>query len=93
MEKHHRDYATIFVGTLHFSKTGDVVRIRDDPWLPNGSNFQPVWWGSGVGDLSINLFNDLVNPESGQWNFQLIRSLFSDATAERILKMSTPNPD
>lgn len=32
----------LLVGVCLLLRCGDVVQIREDPWLPNGPNFYPI---------------------------------------------------
>lgn len=71
-------------------RNGTEVLIRNTPWIPNGSNFLPVWREGRAEVASVQVVSDLVDEASGQWDRALIRDLFSEATCAAILFTSPP---
>lgn len=64
---------------------GAVIDVWTDPWIPSIKGFRPRPHTSGVFPPSL-LMKDLLTL-SGQWNRQLVRYYFDDASANAIFKI------
>lgn len=73
----------ILKGGLRWSiGNGSSVRIDEDPWVPKAWDFIPR---RVVEDNSIVMVSQLIDSDSNSWRADVIKRLFGDAQAQRIL--------
>lgn len=63
---------------------GTQINIWDDCWLPTSHNLKNL---TPRGNNLVITVNDLINPVTGEWDVELITSLFWPVDAHRILQI------
>ncbi|KAL0397552.1 UNVERIFIED_CONTAM: hypothetical protein Scaly_0203600 [Sesamum calycinum] len=63
--------------------SGTSICIWKDPWLPRPLTFGPIT--PPLGHLSEMKVSDLIDPQTQDWNAQLIRSIFWPVDSDLIL--------
>lgn len=65
-----------------------MIKIWDDAWLPTVphriQSLKPM-------DCWINWVSELINPETGTWNIEIIQILFSRQEADQIAYVPLPS--
>lgn len=70
---------------------GSGINPLSDPWIPTMENGTPKL-KDGVTPSGLRRVFELKNMESQDWNHQLVRELFDNASAEAILQIDWPIP-
>lgn len=65
---------------------GEDIKIWDDPWLPRGSTRRPITPRRGI---ILSRVADLLCPDTGQWDEELVRELFWTEDVPIILALPT----
>jgi hypothetical protein len=63
---------------------GEKINIWTDPWIPSSPNKRII---SSRGGAVYTKVSELINPVSGQWDEELLRSLLSIVDVNRILQI------
>jgi hypothetical protein len=63
---------------------GEAIDIWRDPWVPSSPDRKIL---TSRGQSIVTKVSELINPSSGQWDAELIYSIFSPLDAGRILKV------
>lgn len=64
--------------------TGSRIDIWQDPWIPSSESRKVI---TPRGGIMLNKVEELIDPHSGLWDEELIRSVFSVVDAQRILQI------
>lgn len=67
---------------------GTQINIRNDSWIPTSHNLKVQ---TIRGQRLVTTVNELISPIDGRWDEQLIRDIFWEIDAERILKIPLHN--
>jgi len=67
---------------------GSQINIWHDHWIPNSHNMKVF---AQRGNTLVSTVDELISPIDGQWDVQLIRSLFWPTDANRILQIPIRN--
>jgi hypothetical protein len=52
---------------------GEKINIWHDPWIPNEATRRSV---TPRGQNVLNKVSDLINPNTGEWDEELVRDMF-----------------
>ena len=63
---------------------GTQIDIWSDPWIPDGLTRRPI---TPRGQTLLRRVSELIDPESGDWDRQLIKSIFWEEDVIRILRI------
>lgn len=72
------------IGVIWRVGNGESINIWSDPWLPREWTRQPV---TPKGNSLISKVDELIDPNTGQWDSQLVRQTFMQGDAEMILAL------
>jgi hypothetical protein len=61
---------------------GTQINIWQDPWLPRGVTRRPI---TPRGRTILNKVSDLIDPQLGSWDKELIKDIFWEADVKHIL--------
>jgi hypothetical protein len=82
-------WQSIFAGLRTFKKghiwrigRGENVHVWEDHWIPSSPNRRVC---SRRGNIVLRKVNELIDPVTNKWDEDLIRSIFLQIDAERIL--------
>ncbi|XBI13774.1 hypothetical protein VPH35_140465 [Triticum aestivum] len=64
--------------------TGSHIDIWDDPWIPTSENRKVI---TPRGQAMVDKVEDLIDPISGQWDEDILRSVLSPVDVHRILQI------
>src|SRR3989337_2866167 len=64
--------------------TGSLINIWQDPWIPSSESRKII---TPRGATLLSKVEDLIDPHSGQWDEELIRSIFNPVDVIRILQI------
>ena len=78
--------ASLKLGVCYFIRAG-TASIVDSPWLPTATNYKPQLL-SPVSPRQP--FNSLRFPNSKIWNEAMVRSIFVEKDANRVLEPCIP---
>ena len=75
---------TFKLGYIWRIGTGEQVNIWRDPWIPNSADRRVI---TPRGQTVLTTVNDLIDPTSGNWDEDLITSIFNPVDVRRILEL------
>jgi hypothetical protein len=65
---------------------GTNTRIWEDPWIPTNMGLRPIVRRPGSG---VTLVHELMNPQSGEWNEEILETKMASVDVQAILKIPT----
>lgn len=84
-------WQSIFAGIQTFKRgciwrvgNGDSIDIWRDPWVPTSPDRKVM---TPRGNIVITKVSELIDPQLGQWDEDLVRSLFTHVDAARIFNI------
>ena len=75
---------TFKLGYIWRVGTGENINIWSDPWIPSSPDRRVL---SNRGQTLISRVHDLIDPMTGFWDKELIRSIFISVDVDRILQI------
>lgn len=79
---------TFKLGYIWRIGTGETVNIWNDPWVPASPDRKVI---SGRGQSILTSVNELIDPNTGMWDEELICSIFNPVDVGRILQIPINN--
>jgi hypothetical protein len=67
---------------------GENINIYTDPWIPSSPDHRII---SARGDVVYTRVSDLIDPITGFWDVDLLRSLFLEVDVGQILEIPLNN--
>jgi hypothetical protein len=80
--------ATFKRGYIWRIGTGENVNIYTDPWIPSSPNRKIL---TPRGQAVLTKVSELLDPISGSWDLDLLKTLFYDIDVNRILEIPLTN--
>ena len=71
-------------GLIWRVENGEHIRIWRDPWIPSSEDRKVI---TRRGQTVLSSVNDLIDPTSGEWDEDLIKSILNTIDVRRILQI------
>ena len=79
-----RGFKALKEGLIWRVGNGNCINIWSDPWIPNGVTRKP---STPRGRVVVNKVADLIDPVTGQWDEELVCSIFWAEDVQHILSI------
>ena len=63
---------------------GSQINIWDDPWIPSSASRKVITPRAGT---MLTLVEEIIDPHTGQWDLDLIRSVFPPVDVAKIIQI------
>ena len=84
-----RGFQALQKGVIWWIGDGMQIKIWEDPWISNGITRRPI---TPRGHTVLTRVADLLHPDTGRWDEDLVRDVFWEEDVRYILATPT-NPD
>jgi hypothetical protein len=81
-----RGLQALQVGLIWRVGDGSQIKIWEDPWIHNGVSRRPI---TPKGHTLVTKVAELLNPESGTWDEEMVRDIFWTEDVRHILATPT----